>query len=418
MKKSFPWILYDLGHTGFTMIVMAMLFPIMFNQFYAEGLSDAEKTSNYGLTLGFASILVAVASPFLAAFAQAGGVRMKLMRIFAGTGIAGMAALCFVGEGQWKTACLVYIAAAAGFYGANLFYDSLLLDFSTEKNRHTVSGAAFSLGYFGGVVLLFLIGFWTMKTTLPPQGLFVTGAVWWLIFALPLLFFKEKPREQISGGNAGFSAALGELKETSAAFWHDRRLRWFILAYFLYIDGVGTVVTSAVRYGNALGFSQMQLFGALLLVQIFGIPCALFFGFLGKKFGAKPVLLAALAIYVTITFFAALIPTGTLDFFGLALSPMFVLAAGIGMVQGGVQALSRSYFSGIVPAGKEVAFFGFYSMIGRCSTVIGPFILSAAAVAFDRPDNPLFSTRAGFACLSLLFIAGALFLILVPAKQK
>ena len=167
MKKSFKWIIYDLGHTGFTMIVMAMLFPILFNQFYAASLSETAKTSYYGLTLGCASILVAIASPFLAAFAQASGLRMKLMRAFAGTGILGMAALYFVEQNQWQLAALVYIIAAVGFYGANLFYDSLLLDFSNEKNRHTVSGAAFSLGYFGGVILLFLIGFWTMKTTFP-----------------------------------------------------------------------------------------------------------------------------------------------------------------------------------------------------------------------------------------------------------
>lgn len=414
MKKSFKWIIYDLGHTGFTMIVMAMLFPILFNQFYAASLSETAKTSYYGLTLGCASILVAIASPFLAAFAQASGLRMKLMRAFAGTGILGMAALYFVEQNQWQFAALVYIVAAVGFYGANLFYDSLLLDFSNEKNRHTVSGAAFSLGYFGGVILLFLIGFWTMKTTFPPQALFAIGALWWLVFALPLLAHRET---KSLDGNATFANAFKELKSTTYAFWQNKQLRYFILAYFLYIDGVGTVVTSAVRYGNALGFSQMQLFIALLLVQIFGIPCALIFGWLGKKYGAKPVLLIALALYVGITFFGAIIPTTPLIICGNALSPMFILAAGIGMVQGGVQALSRSYFSTIVPAEKEVAFFGFYSMIGRCSTVIGPFILSAAAIAFDRPGEPLFSTRAGFACLALLFIAGAIFLIRVPAKN-
>ncbi|MCR5184387.1 MAG: MFS transporter [Opitutales bacterium] len=413
--KSFKWIIYDLGHTGFTMIVMAMLFPILFNQYYADGLSDADKTSYYGLTLGIASIVVAVLSPFLATFAQASGLRMKLMRIFAGTGIAGMAALYCVNGGDWLGASLIYIFAAIGFYGANLFYDSLLLDFSNPQNRHIISGAAFSVGYVGGVILLFLIGFWTLKTAFPPQMLFVVGAAWWLIFALPLLLHRE---QQTPDAKTSLASAFGELKNTTMEFWRNRQLRYFILAYFLYIDGVGTVVTSAVRYGNALGFSQMQLFIALLLVQIFGIPCALIFGWLGKKFGAKPILLTALAIYVAITFFGATIPTTSLNIFNLELSPMFILAIGIGMVQGGVQALSRSYFSSIVPAKKEVAFFGFYSMIGRCSTVIGPFILSAAAIAFDRPGQPLFSTRAGFACLSLLFVTGALFLICVPTKNK
>lgn len=190
-----------------------------------------------------------------------------------------------------------------------------------------------------------------------------------------------------------------------------------MLAYFCYIDGVHTIITSAVRYGDALGFSQGDLFIALFIVQVFGVPCALIFGVLGKFLGARPVLFAAIAIYVGVAFYGALMPVEPLMIGGKSVSPMFVLAALIGMVQGGVQALSRSYFATIIPAGREVSFFGFYSMIGRCSTVLGPILLSVIAVLMHREDAPLYSTRAGIAGISLLFVAGAIFLAFAGKKN-
>ena len=400
------------------MIVLAVLFPILFQNFWADGLDEHRKTSIYGLTLGIASVFVALMSPVLATIAQNGGLRMKMFRALCGAGIVGMAALSFVAKDCWHIAAAVYIVSAVGFFGANLFYDSLLIDVTNEKNRHAVSGIAFSAGYFGGVALLLAIAVWTQHWSVfgladapDPRWLFALGAVWWLVFALPLLSRKEN---FISGGNSGasapFSQRFAELRETCVAFWRAKNVRWFMLAYFCYIDGVHTIITSAVRYGSALGFGQGDLFFALFIVQIFGIPCALIFGVLGRFFGARPVLFAALAIYCGVSFYGALMPVAPVGIFGFAISPMFILAALIGMVQGGVQALSRSYFSTIIPAGREVSFFGFYSMIGRCSTILGPLILSAVALLLHRADSPLFSTRAGIASISLLFIAGAVFL--------
>lgn len=419
---AFRWAIYDLGHTGYTMIVMAVLFPILFQNFWAGTSPEHLKTSRYGLTLGVASVGVALLSPLLATVAQSGGLRMKLFRALCGLGIVGTAALSFVGQDCWRLASAVYVVSAIGFFGANLFYDSLLLDVTTEKTRHAVSGVAFSVGYVGGVLLLALIALWTQNWELlgfaeapDPRGLFVVGALWWLAFGLPLLLRRERAKAE-----TGFDvrAAFRALGETCAAFWRERRVRWFMLAYFCYIDGVHTIITSAVRYGNALGFSRDDLFLALFIVQIFGIPCALLFGVLGKCFGARPVLFAALAIYVGVAFYGALMPTEPLALCGFAVSSMFLLAALIGMVQGGVQALSRSYFATIVPAGREVSFFGFYSMIGRCSTILGPFLLSAIALALHREDAPLFSTRAGIAGISLLFLVGAAFLALAGKRSK
>lgn len=430
------WAVYDIGHTAFSMIVLAVMFPILFNRFWSASLPAPEdKTFWYSLTLAAASILVALFSPLLAVFAQRGGVRMRLFRVLAGTGIVGMAALSFVDEGFWQAASLIYIGAAVGFFGANLFYDSLLIDVAAPQKRHFVSGVSFSLGYLGGVLLLGAIVVWTQfygalgfSERPDPRLLFAFGAAWWLAFALPLLFRKEtapnhaaasgEPHARERGGLfASAEKGFAELRETCVAFWRERRLRWFMLAYFCYIDGVHTIITSAVRYGNALGFSENDLFAALFIVQIFGVPCAVLFGWLGKIFGARPVLFAALAIYVGVSFYGALMPAGTLAVFGFEISPMFILAALIGSVQGGVQALSRSFFATLVPAGREVSFFGFYCMIGRCSTILGPLLIAGIAAALPAGEDGLFSTRAGIASITLLFLAGALLLAKVGKKS-
>lgn len=415
------WAIYDVGHTAFSMLVLAVMFPILFNEHWSTSLpAPSEKTFWYSLTLAAASILVAALSPLLADIAQRGGLRMKFFRVLAGTGIVGMAALALVGEGRWQCASLIYVAAAVGFFGANLFYDSLLLDVAPPEKRHVVSGVSFSLGYLGGVILLVGIFAWT-KFFGAEHGytpLFVLGAAWWFIFAFPLLARRETTPPLAAAPSAGMRSALAALRETCVAFWRERKVRWFMLAYFCYIDGVHTIITSAVRYGNALGFSREDLFLALFIVQIFGVPCAMIFGWLGKIFGAKPVLFAALSLYVGVAFYGAMMPTGTIALAGFDVSPMYVLAALIGMVQGGVQALSRSFFATLIPAGREVSFFGFYCMIGRCSTILGPLILAGIAAALPAGEDGLFSTRAGIAALTLLFIVGMLLLSKVKTASR
>ena len=417
------WAVYDLGHTAFSMIVLAVMFPILFNDYWSASLPEpSEKTFWYSLTLAGASILVALLSPLLAVAAQSGGLRMKFFRVLAGTGIVGMAALALVGEGAWQAAALIYIAAAIGFFGANLFYDSLLLDVAAPEKRHFVSGVSFSLGYLGGVILLGGIFAWTqfLSETINVGWLFVFGAIWWLAFALPLLLRRESvPAKKTDTADeiSPFRKNLAELRETCVAFWRERRVRWFMLAYFCYIDGVHTIITSAVRYGNALGFSQTDLFLALFIVQIFGVPCAMLFGQFGKLFGAHVVLFAALSIYIGVAVYGAAMPTGTLAFFGFEISPMFILAALIGMVHGGVQALSRSFFATLIPPGREISFFGFYSMIGRCSTILGPILLALIAAVFPAGEDGLFSTRAGIAAIALLFVAGMVLLAKVGKKS-
>lgn len=409
------WAVYDLGHTAFSMIVLAVLFPILFNDYWSQSLSEpGDKTFWYSVTLAGASILVALLSPLLAVAAQSGGLRMAFFRVLAGTGIVGMALLAFVGKGEWQSAALIYVLAAVGFFGANLFYDSLLLNVAAPEKRHFISGVSFSLGYLGGVLLLSGIFVWTQFFG-EKHGvglLFVFGAFWWLAFALPLLLRKDTSNFSQPPVNAATA-----LRETCLSFWRERRVRWFILAYFCYIDGVHTIITSAVRYGNALGFSQNDLFLALFIVQIFGVPCAMIFGQLGKIFGAKPVLFVALSIYIGVALYGAVMPTEATVFFGIEISPMFILAALIGTVQGGVQALSRSFFATLIPAGREISFFGFYSMIGRCSTILGPVLLAAVAAAFPRGSDGLLSTRAGIGTIALLFVAGMVLLAKVEKKS-
>lgn len=426
------WALYDLGHTAFSMLVLAVLFPILFNGFWAESLPAYKKTAVFNLTLACASISVALLSPLLATLAQRSGLRMKFFRVLAAAGITGTAALSLCGAGNWLAASCVYVAAAIGFFGANLFYDSLLMSVAAPEKRHIVSGFAFSLGYAGGVLLLTMIFLWTQpagfslfgfESAPSPSLLFVVGAVWWLFFGLPLLCRNEPlsgptvPAGTVGAPAKRFAGTLRDLRETFVEFWHNKAVRWFIIAYFCYIDGVHTVITGAVRYGDQLGFAQSDLFLALFIVQFCGVPCAFLFGVFGKIFGARPTIFTALAIYVCVVFYGAVMPTAPISVAGVSVSPMFILAALIGMVQGGVQALSRSYFTTLVPAGREVSFFGFYSMIGRCSTILGPLLLSVVAVAFSGVGGQNFSTRAGIASIALLFVAGIVFLSFV-GRQK
>ncbi len=418
---SLRWALYDWANTAFAMAAALMFGPIFKAVWCRDaGLAPSEINLYYNLTLSAASLLVAVCAPILAGAAESGGVRMPLLRFFAMAGAIFTAALGFVPAGAWGLAALAYVLAAMCFYSGNIFFDSLLVSVSSPQNRHTVSGLAFSFGYAAGFVILIAIGLAGDAVTAP--WFFGLSGVWWALFSIPLLLHREPPVPKRPFAVL-VSHGLAEAKRTFLDIWAIRPLRRFLLAYIFYIDGVSTVVATAAYLGASIGFSTGEVMKAFLIVQIFGVPCALGFGKLAERVGPRKLIAAALVIYLGVTAYGALLTPGDVTVAGVAISPFWILAGLVGMVQGGVQALSRSYYASLVPAGRETAFFGFYSMIGKCATVFGPLLSAGACalVVLARPaaagDLALLA-RTGFASLAVLFLLGLVFLALAAKAER
>lgn len=418
-KGAVAWALYDWANTGYAMIGLALIFPRLYKSYWGASLAPDKQTFWFTMTVAVASLLVAVLAPVLGSVAELGGLRKRLLLRFAVLGIIACATMTFVGEGLYIIASIVYIFGTVSFYCANIFFDSMLEVVSTKKNRHFISGFGFSFGYTAGFIILLVVsqviahhealGFGS--TLEASKALFAFAAVWWAIFTIPLVMqIKESPKPDrphiFSMAKSGFVETWHTLKEII----QQRHILMFLAAYLFYIDGVNTVITTASNYGTTIGFSEKQIISAFFIVQIMGVPFALLFGFFGQKFGPRRLIFVAIIVYMGVTAYGATITPEPVMVLGFQISQMFILAALIGMCQGGVQALSRSYFTSIIPPGKNVAYFGFYSMIGKSAAVLGPLLMGMTALIFNDPDDPLLSTRMGLGSIVILFIIGAIFL--------
>nr|MDJ0885388.1 MFS transporter [Desulfobacterales bacterium] len=363
-RAIWGWALYDWANSAFATTVMAGFFPIFFKQYWSYGADINLSTARLGLGNALAGLLVALAAPVLGAMADRGRSRKKYLIRFAVLGVGGTALLYFVTQGQWESAILVYAAAIIGFSGANVFYDALLPHVARPEQYDRVSALGFAVGYLGGGLLFLLNVIMTRYPAffgLPDAAAavrwsFVTVAVWWGGFGLiALSSFRETARTGVSMRLAdSIRNGFGQLVSTLRQVRHYKPVFLFLLAYWLYIDGVDTIIRMAVDYGLSLGFATTDLITALLMVQFIGFPAALLFGRLGQAWGIPRCLYLALGIYTIITLWGACMQHRW-EFYGLA--------AGVGLVQGGVQALSRSYFAALVPAERSAEFFGLYNMM-------------------------------------------------------
>lgn len=409
-KNVFSWALYDWGNSAFATTVMAGFFPIFFKEFWASGVAPTTSTFWLGLGNGSTSLVVAFAAPVLGAIADRGGVSKRFLLIAAGLGISMTAGLFFVSAGQWQLALALYVVAGIGFAAANVFYDGLLLPVTGGKDLDLVSGLGYSLGYLGGG-LLFALNvmmvrypgwFGLASEAQAVQVSFLSVALWWALFSLPLAF---NVREPGSVGRLPVRAAVSAgFRQLAATFHEVRALRTvavFLLGYWLYIDGVYTIIKMAVDYGISLGLARNDLILALLITQFVGFPSALFFGWLGERVGPKNGILVALAVYCAATINAYFMDSGA-DFYRLAVA--------IGLVQGGVQSLSRSLFARIIPADKSMEYFGFYNMIGRFSAILGPVLVGSVALAFN-------DSRLAMMSVLLLLLGGAAILMTVDVAD-
>lgn len=407
-RPAFAWALYDWANSAFSTTVMAGFFPVMFKQFWSAGADVSESSARLGFASSIAGLAVALAAPALGAIADAGGSRKRFLLAAAGVGVAGTTALFFVGAGQWAAAAGIFVIATVGFSASMIFYDALLVDVSTPRTSDFVSAYGFALGYLGGG-LLFLVNIAmyrspaTFGIASPEDAArwsFLTVAVWWALFSIPLA---RVVREQPAPARARGAARRG-LHDLAETFRHLRRHRvvlLFLVAYWFYIDGVHTIVRMGMDYGLSLGFPAGTLILSLLLIQFVGFPASLAFGKIGARFGAKTGIYIAIAVYVGICVWGYRL-SSPVEFYALAVA--------IGLVQGGINSLSRSFYSRLVPEERSAQFFGYYNTIGRFSAVLGPALMGTVSLATGNP-------RLSMLALIVFFVAGAMFLARVPDRS-
>ena len=410
-KRVISWALYDWANSAFATTVMAGFFPLFFKSFWAADLSPAESTAVIGTTNSLAGLLIVLLAPFLGAYSDLGKFKKKFLAFFALLGVLSTGYLYFIPQGDWVIAASLYALAVIGFSGGNIFYDSLIASVSKQDQRNKVSSLGFSLGYLGGGllfvinVLMYLNPAWFGLSSQSEAILwsFVSVAVWWAVFSLPLFMsVEEKSNAEISKGlfetiTEAFKAVASTLREIKK---HER-VAIFLIAYWLYIDGVDTIVRMAVAYGSDIGLDASSMITALLLTQFVGFPATLVFGIYADKIGFKKILTIGISIYILVTFYAYYMSTA-LEF--------YILAGTVGLVQGGVQAISRSFFSTIIPVNKEAQFFGFYNLVGKSAVFLGPVLVSWVALIFGNP-------RFGILSLLFLLVPGLILLWMVPDKE-
>jgi UMF1 family MFS transporter len=408
LTRSGRWILYDWANSAFALSVLAALFPLLFRSEWSIGSGDTT-TVRLGIANGLIGLFVALLSPLLASVSSQSGHRKSYLILWGGIAMSATALMTFVPHGSWFLALSLFAIARVGFQFSNLFYDSMLMDVSSPARYHRVSSLGFAFGYIGGAILFLcnlLLVLWAQKhgnsaEVLAQRFGFIMVALWWFLFSIPLwkLKIKRKDHEDLSSF-ARAVTALKQVKETARLIVRDRNILLFLIAYWFYIDGVHTVILMATDFGLALGFSMGGLFTALLLVQVIAFPSSLLTGFLAEKFRAKRIIAFSIVVYILITGVGGLTMNRVHHFTWFAIIT--------GMVQGGIQALSRSLFSTIIPREHATEMFGVYNMVGRFAVILGPILFALAKlVVLKFPFLAGGETvRVGMSSLSILFLIG------------
>ena len=407
-RVVWSWALYDWANSAFATVVMAGLFPILFQDYWNASATPAVANLRLGWANGLASLVIVLIAPLAGAIADRAGRRKAALLGFAFPAAALTALLALVPAEMGWLAALLFVLATIGFMAANLFYDALLVGIAPPDRWHAVSGFGFGLGYLGGglvylgcIIAVMQPGWFGLASaTDAALGAFIATGVWWALFTLPLAVNVPEPARRMPGP-AAFSGGLQQLRSTLTHLRADRPVWLFLLAYFLYIDGVGTTIRMAVAYGRSLGFEQNDLMLALLITQFVGFPAALLMGALGQRIGARRGILIGLSLYIAIAVWGAFIR-----------SPweFHVIAGLVGVAQGGVQALSRSFYAGLIPADRAGEFFGFYNVLGKSAALLGPPLFGGLGVWLG-------DVRYSMLALIVLFVGGALLLTLIEPEE-
>jgi UMF1 family MFS transporter len=405
------WCLYDWANSAFASTIMAAVLPFYYSSVAGSNLSKTTASSYWGYTNTMAMLIVAFSAPILGALADHGGMKKKFLTGFAFMGITSTALLFFVGKGDWFLASLLYIVGMVGFSGGNNFYDSLLPHIAGEGEIDRISSLGYALGYLGGGLLLGLNLAMIMKPGffgIPDaewgaRYSFLTVGVWWALFSLPLLKnVPEPPIVPIIGESSHpFKASVQRLSMTFHNLRKYREAFKFLVAFWLFNDGVGTIISMAVIFGAEIHIAQGHLIGSILAVQFIGIPFTILFGRLAGWIGAKKSIFLGLAVYTGISIGGYFIQTA-LHF--------WILAVLVGLVQGGTQALSRSLFGSMIPRSRSAEFYSFYDVSSKFAGILGPFV-------FGLVGQMTGSSRLSVVALVIFFIGGGLILLTVNEKQ-
>ena len=399
-RATWSWAFIDWANSAFAIVIMTAMFPIYFKSYLCDvpGMTPDKSTAYWGFANSIASAIIAVLAPVLGSIADQGNAKKKFLLTFTVLGAAATAALPLAAQGEYVLAAALYAIAAIGFSGNNLFTDALLTDVAEPKTYDRVSALAYSLGYIGsgGLFVFCSVMFQSPESfglgsgTAALHASFWLTAVWWLVFTLPAVFWiRETPGTPAVGGGGLVSRSFRQLGATLRAARGDSRVLIFLGAYVLYIDGVNTVIKMATTFGLSIGLDQASLIKALLVTQFVACPAALLFGRIGEKFGARRGITIGVVVYILVCIFATRMDTA---------DEFFAMAVVIGLVQGGVQALSRSYFARLIPAERGGEYFGLYNMVGKFAAILGPALMAGAALLTD--------TRTSILALIVLFGGG------------
>jgi len=401
-KRERSWVLYDVGNSAFVMFASTVA-PIYYGGLLAEGESVVV---GWGYAETIVSLIVALLMPFLGSLADYPKNKKKFFIGAAGTGVIACSALSIPDEA--KVFLIIYVIAAVGVNASMVFYDGFLADATEDERFDSVSSKGYAWGYVGSlipflicIVLIFKGEVIGIDMTLATKISFIIIALWWALFALPLIFnvhqthFKPKQEHMLAATFKGLAHTVGHIVR-------DKRMLFFLLAFFCYIDGVHTIIRMATSYGTELGISSTDLIKALVLTQLIAFPSALVFGKLAGRVGTRIMLIVSVIAYALITLFAAFFLKGPTEF--------WILAVAVGLFQGGIQALSRSYFGKMVPKEHTNEYFGFFDIFGKYAAIIGTFMM---AFFTDLTGN----ASMGILSLALLFILGLVFLILMPRSD-
>jgi len=409
-RAVWSWAFYDWANSAYSTTVMAGFFPLFFKEYWADPHNPSQSTFYLGMANSIASMVVAALAPLLGSVADQGSAKKKFLTFFAFLGVIMTGGLWMVAQGNWQMAVLFYVIATIGFSSGIVFYDALLPGLASEERVDAVSSLGFGIGYLGGGLLFLVNVFMYLKPELfgIPDGAtaiklsFLSVAVWWAVFTIPLILFVPEPKnyENIDFNNA-IRMGWVQLVQTFKEIRNMKVVGTFLLAYWFYIDGVDTIIRMAVDYGMSLNFPGESLIIALLIVQFVAFPAALIYGWLASKIGAKTGIMVGIIAYSFITL---------LGYFMTEAWHFYVLAILIGLFMGGIQALSRSLYTRIIPPDKSAEFFGFYNMLGKFAAIIGPALMGTIALVTG-------SARLSILSILLLFILGAFFLNKVDIKE-
>ena len=415
-KELRAWAMYDWANSAMVTTIVTAVFPIYFSSVAAADLPKSEATYRYALATTLALAFIAVLAPILGAIADHAGIKKRLLGGFVVLGVTAVAAMFFIERGDWLLAAVLFVIANIAVNGSYVFYDAFLPHIAEPNEMDRVSTAGYALGYVGGGLLLGLNLAWIMKpgafglpsgpdltpaqATLPTRLAFLSVAVWWVVFSIPLFRHVREPAAT-GTGKLSLGGAFRQLGTTFRDLGRFRQALLMLIAFLIYNDGIGTIIRMATIYGEELNLDRTWLIASIMIVQFVGIPFSFAFGWLAQKIGAKRSIFIGLVVYSGISLLGYNMKTGR-DF--------LILAMLVGVVQGGTQALSRSLFASMIPRQKSAEFFGFFAVVEKFAGIFGPAVFAQVIASTG-------SSRSAILSIVLFFLVGGVLLYFVKVDE-